>query len=140
MSEENVEVAKNLYASIHEGIHTTPRQVDRLFRDHLDESFELHLPSDYPEGEPVFRGREGMTQFIAMLRDTWADWRFEAEQYLDAGERLVVLGRILAKGGASGVPIELKTAHVWTIRTGRATSMHVYRDLSEALEAVGLSE
>jgi hypothetical protein len=52
----------------------------------------------------------------------------------------VVFGRIIAKGGASGVPIEVVTAHVWTIRGGRATSMQAYRDRSEALEAAGLRE
>jgi ketosteroid isomerase-like protein len=140
MSQENLELVESVYGLIAPGIHTAPDQIDRLFPDRLDERFELHLPSDYPEGEPIFRGREGMTRFIAMLRDTWGDWRYEPEQFQDAGERLVVFGRILAKGGASGVPIELKTAHVWTIREGRATSMHVYRDRSEALEAVGRSE
>ena len=48
--------------------------------------------------------------------------------------------RILAEGGASGVPIERETTHVWTIRGGRAVSMHVYRDRSQALEAAGLRE
>jgi ketosteroid isomerase-like protein len=139
MSQENVALVEQVYALIPLGIRTTPDQVDRLFRDFLDEQFELHLP-DYPEGEPVFRGRSGMTQFISMLRDTWVDWRFEPQQFLDAGERVVVSGRILAEGGSSGVPIELETLHVWTVRTGRATGMQVFRDRSEALEAAGLQE
>ena len=141
MSQENVELIESVYELIPLGIHTTPHQVDRLFDEHhLDQGFELHLPADYPEGEPVFRGREGMSQFIAMLQDTWRDWRFEPQQFLDAGERVVVVGRILAEGGASGVPIELETAHVWTIPGGQATSMDVYRNRSDALEAAGLKE
>ena len=140
MSRENVELVESAYGLIRPGLQTAPDQVDRLFRDHLDAQFEVHLPPDYPEGEPVFRGREGMTQFIAMLRDTWSDWRFQPEQFLDAGDRVVVSGRILAKGGASGVRIEVKTTHVWTIPAGRATSMQVYRDHAEALEAVRLRQ
>jgi ketosteroid isomerase-like protein len=140
MSRESVELVEQVYALIPLGIQTTPDQVDRLFRDYLDEQFELHLPPDYPEGEPVFRGRTGMTQFISMLQDTWVDWRFEPQQFLDAGERVVVSGRILAEGGSSGVPIELETLHVWTVRTGRATGMQVFRDRSEAFEAARLSD
>jgi hypothetical protein len=140
MSQENVELVESLYALIPLGIRTSPDQVDRLFRDHLDERFELHLPPDYPEGEPVFRGREGMGRFIAMLRESWEDWRFEPVEFLDADERVLVFGRILAEGGASGAPIELETAHVWTLGSQGATSMNVYRDRSEALEAAGLSE
>jgi ketosteroid isomerase-like protein len=140
MSGENVELVKSAYGLIRPGLQTTPEEVDRLFRDHLDAQFEVHLPPDYPEGEVVFRGREGMTQFMAMLRDTWSDWRFEPEQFLDAGNRVVVSGHILAEGGASGVRMELKTTHVWTIPADRATSMQVYRDHTEALDAVGLRE
>jgi ketosteroid isomerase-like protein len=140
MSQENVEVVESAYALIPLGMQTPPDQVDRLFRDYLDEQFELHLPPDYPEGEPVFRGREGMAQFIVMLRDSWSEWRFEPQQFLDADERVVASGRIVAKGVASGVPIELETTHVWTVRSGRATSLRVYRDRSQALEAAGLRE
>jgi ketosteroid isomerase-like protein len=139
MSQENVELARRLYA---EGdlLHATTEQIDRVFRDDLDENFEFRLPGDYPEGEPVFRGRDGVDQLAAMLSETWRDWHFEPERFLDAGDRVVVFARIVGQGAASGVPLELETTHVWTIRGGRATSMHVYRARSEALEAAGLSE
>jgi ketosteroid isomerase-like protein len=75
-----------------------------------------------------------------MLSETWREWHFEPERFLDAGDRVVVFARIVGKGGASGLPFELETTHVWTIRSGRATSMHAYRDRSEALEAAGLRE
>jgi hypothetical protein len=44
----------------------------------------------------------------------------------------------VAKGSASGVPIELQDAHVVTLHDGRLTSTCVYRDRSGALEAAGL--
>jgi uncharacterized protein len=140
MSKENVEIVRSLYET---GMLVTagPAEIERIFRDYpVDEQFELRLPPDYPEGEPVFRGRAGMAQVLAMLRDTWSEWRQEPERFLDAGDRVVVFLRIVAEGGASGVPIEFETTHVWTVRTGRATSMHAYRDRSEALEAAGLRE
>jgi ketosteroid isomerase-like protein len=139
MSEENVDLVRRLYA---EGdlLHATTAQIDRVFREDLDENFEFRLPGDYPEGEPVFRGRDGVDQLAAMLSETWREWHFEPERFLDAGDRVVVFARIVGKGGASGLPFELETTHVWTIRSGRATSMHAYRDRSEALEAAGLRE
>ena len=139
MSQENVEIVRTVY-EIGDPFAGTAIQVDRAFRDYLDAQFEFRLPSDYPEGEPVFRGREGFADMIAMLGDTWGKWRFERERFVDAGDHVVVFVRILAEGGASGVPIEQESTHVWTIRDGRATSMRVYRDRSEALEAVGLRE
>jgi uncharacterized protein len=139
MSQENVEIVRNMYA-LGDFLNPNPGEIDQAFRDYLDEQFELRLPPDYPEGEPVFRGREGLAQATAMLREVWREWRFEPERFLDAGDRVVAFARIVGKGGASGVPFELETAHVWTIHAGRAASMHVYRDRSEALEAAGLSE
>ena len=72
-----------------------------------------------------------------MINEAWGEWRFEPEQFLDAGDRVVGFARILAEGGASGVPIELETSHVWTVRAGRATSLHMYRNRSDALKAAG---
>jgi hypothetical protein len=81
MSEENVELVRRLYA---EGdlLHATTEQIDRVFREDLDEHFEFRLPGDYPEGEPVFRGRDRVDQLAAMLSETWREWHFEPGAFL----------------------------------------------------------
>jgi ketosteroid isomerase-like protein len=139
MSQENVELVRKAYDL--DIFTASSGEIVRYFRDYGDEKFEFHLPPDYPEGEPVFRGRDGASRLVAMMKDVWGEWRFEPEQFIDAGDRgVVVFARILAQGLASGVPIELQTAHVWTVRGGRATSVHMFRDRTEALEAAGLRE
>jgi ketosteroid isomerase-like protein len=139
MSEENVELVRNLYA-LELFLTANPDAIDRAFRDYLDEQVEVHLPPDYPEGEPVFRGRDGAAQLTAMLQEVWGEWRLEPERFLDAGDRVVVFARVSGKGGASGAPFELETTHIMTIHAGRVASLHAYRDRSEALEAAGLRE
>jgi ketosteroid isomerase-like protein len=114
--------------------------LDRLFRDHYDEQVEIRMPADYPEGEQVLYGRQGMSRVIAMLRDSWTEWRFEAERFIDAGKCVVVFIRVLARGGASGLPSERETAHVWVVHDGRLSSIQIYRDREDALKAVGLSQ
>lgn len=108
------------------------------FRELLDECYELRLPSGYPEGEPTFTMREGLAQMAAMLRDAWSEWRFETERFLDAGDRVVVFVRVVARGAGSGVPIELPDAHVVTVHNGRLTRTRVYRDRANALKATRL--
>ncbi len=139
MSREGVEVVRRVYS---EGqlLTSTPEQIDRVFQDYLDEGFEFRLPSDYPEGQLVFRGREGADQLNAMLRETWSEWRFEPDRFIDAGDQVVVFARLLGRGGSSRVPFELETTHVWTLRAGRAISIQVYRERSQALEAAGIEE
>jgi ketosteroid isomerase-like protein len=144
MSEESVELVRRWYASIPDLRDAESRDdhalLDQAFHDYLDEHYELRLPAGYPEGEPVFRGREGAVALLAMLRDAWAAWRFEPERFLDAGDRVVVFLRVVAKGRVSGVPMAVPNAHVVTVRDGRMTSTQVYKDREAALEAVGLRE
>jgi ketosteroid isomerase-like protein len=147
MSRENVELVNRVYATLDElpdlrdtSLDDEQALLESIFGDYVDEQLEIRLPPDYPEGEPVFRGRKGLVEMIAMLRDTWGEFRLEPERFLDAGDRVVAFARIHASGGASGVPIELETTHVWTVRTGRITSVHAYRDRSQALEAAGVAE
>jgi ketosteroid isomerase-like protein len=136
MSQENVSLVRDLYRLLPSLRDTDSDAVTRLFRDYADARFELHLPPDYPEGEQVLRGREGMNAFAAVLRETWSEWRFVPERFLDAHDCVLVFARLVAVGHESGVPIELETNHVWTVHDGRATSLCVYRDRGEALEAL----
>jgi ketosteroid isomerase-like protein len=143
MSQEQVQLVHRVYADDGNlGVVVNPDDeravLDRLFRDYYVEDFEVRMPSDYPEGEQVLRGREGMSRLSAMLRDTWSEFRFIAEHVLDAGDRVVVLVRVVAEGGVSGIPTERETAHVWTARHGRLASIQIYRDRAEALKAAGL--
>jgi ketosteroid isomerase-like protein len=138
MSRDNVSLMRDLYELLPSLREPDSDAVDRLFRDYADARFELHLPADYPEGEQVLRGREGMDAFAAVLRETWSEWRFVPERFLQAHDCVLVFARLVAVGHESGVPIELETNHIWTIRNGRATSMCVYRDRLDALGAAGL--
>jgi ketosteroid isomerase-like protein len=138
VSRQNVELARRIYEN-DDLLHTTPERIDRVFREQVSEDFEFRLPPDYPEGELVFRGRSGIDELIALLRETWREWRFEPERFLDVGDQVVVFARIIGEGEASGAPVELETTHVVSFREGRAVSVQVYRDRTEALEATGLS-
>jgi ketosteroid isomerase-like protein len=137
MSQEKVALARRIYEN-GDLLHTAPDRIDRAFREQVSEDFEFRLPPDYPEGELVFRGRSGVDELIALLSETWREWRVEPERFLDAGDRVVVFARLVGEGEASGAPFELETTHVLSFRQGRAVSLQVYRDRSEALEATGL--
>lgn len=115
--------------------------LDRLFDGDLyDEQLRVLMPPDYPEGAQVYVGRPGMVRLIGLLRDSWTSWRFEAERFIDAGHCVVVLTRVVAEGGHSGLGAVQETAHVWTVRDGRLASIQIYRDRAQALEATGVSD
>jgi ketosteroid isomerase-like protein len=145
MSEENVNLVRRLYAD--GGPFALPLSpeaervlLDRLFRDFYADRVEIRMPSDYPEGEQGLRGRVGMARLLAMLRDSWTEFRFEPERFIDAGQRVMVFIRVAARGGSSGLAAEQRTAHVWAVSDGRLSSIQIYRDRDDALEAVGLAD
>jgi ketosteroid isomerase-like protein len=145
MSREDVDLVSQLYAG--DGPFSLPLRpdeeaalLDRTFARFYDEQLVIRMPSEYPEGEQVFVGRRGMAEVIALLRDSWTTWGFEAEEFIETGHCVVALIRVTAQGGTSGLALVQETAHVWTARNGRLASIQIYRDRDQALEAVGLSE
>jgi len=141
LQHENVDLVRRLYLdggpfALPMGPEAERALLDHLFGEYYDEQLEVLMPPDYPEGEQVYVGRRGMSKLIGGLRDSWTKWRFEAERFIDAGERVIVLIRVVAEGGSSGIATERETAHLWTVRDGRLTSIQIHRDRAEALEAV----
>lgn len=133
MSRENVEVVRRAYELFER------RDIEGVLGLATDD-FELRLPDSYPEGPETYAGRDGLQRWLAMIRDVWGDWRFDVERLIDADEQVVALVRIVAAGGASGVPVDREVAHVWSVRGGKASTASVYLDRTAALDAIGLRE
>jgi ketosteroid isomerase-like protein len=136
MSQENVEIVHRSYRRLEELRDARPGALERAFRECFDEGLEVCIPDAYPEGAQVFRGRGGLKRWVDSTREVWDEWRFEPERFLDAGDQVVVLVRVVARGGSSGVSLDRETAHLWTLRDRRVTRCEVYLDRLAALEAV----
>jgi ketosteroid isomerase-like protein len=92
----------------------------------------------WPE-QQIYEGAEGANQFNAEWADVWDDWEMEPEEFIDAGERVVVILTQRGRSKATGIPVEMRFAQVWTLRDERAVRMEMYASVDEALEAVNLS-
>ena len=100
---------------------------------------EFDFSALYPDG-PTIRGLGDFRGFMDSL--PWgSSLRFEPERFIDVDdERVLVLMHVTGEGESSGIPVERRTAHEYTIQDGIVTRVKVYSDQSEALEAAGLSE
>jgi ketosteroid isomerase-like protein len=132
VAQENVQLVRGLYDLF------VDRDLDTAFRDYLRPDFSIRIPEGYPEGRQVFRGREGVLEWLAMIDDVWADWHYEAHRYFDAGGDVVAILRIVAEGTSSGLRFDREVGHVWRISQGRAAGVTVYLDVDEAFQAAGL--
>ena len=134
VSQENVEIVRRGY----ERWLATGGELF-LGNAHPDFVWDMSTFRDWPERQ-TYPGAEGARQFMAEWGDAWEDWELEVEDYVDAGERVVVIVRQHGRSKASGVSVDMHFAQVWTIRDGQQVRMQMYASTKEALEATGLSE
>ena len=88
----------------------------------------------------VFRGHEGVREFLRLIREQWASRRMEPRDLIDAGDKVVASVRLVGVGRQSGVETMASAAHVWTFREGKIMRLTVFQTMEEALEAVRLRE
>jgi ketosteroid isomerase-like protein len=85
-----------------------------------------------------YEGAEGAHRFLREWSEPFDEWQIDVERYHEAGDKVVTVCHQRARSKGSGVPVEMRFALVFTVRTGLATRMEMYADPTEALKAVGL--
>ena len=128
MSQENVENIRRGYE------HFLATREIRAHPDLIWDVSNLGWPD-----QQIYRGPEGAMQFNAEWAAAWDDWEMVPEDYIDAGERVVVILIQRGRSKATGIPVEMRFAQVWTLRDGQGVRMQLYASVEEALQAVGLS-
>jgi ketosteroid isomerase-like protein len=114
------------------------RDMEALF-GFYDPAIEWDMTrSDVPD-MGVFYGHDGVRAFFREWRAPFEDYHAEAEEFIDAGESVIVRVRQGGRGSASAVGVEMP-AHwqLYRLRAGRAVRVEIYREESEALEAARL--
>ncbi len=132
MSQENVEAVRRGY----EHFSATG--------DFLEANFDPDFVWDmstfpWPERQ-TYPGIEGAREFLAAWLDAWEEWRIELEQLLDAGDDVVAIVRQRGRSKATGLPVDMHFAQLWTLRDGKQIRMRMYADPDAALRAAGLAE
>ena len=133
VSQANVEVVQAAYDSFRETGQFAEQFVTPDF------VWDMSKFRDWPE-QQVYEGADGARRFLADWRDAWEDWEIEVDSYHDAGEKVVALLRQRGRSKASGLPVDMRFAQVWTVQGGKQTRMEMYADPDEAMEAVGLQQ
>jgi ketosteroid isomerase-like protein len=135
MSEENVEAFRR-------GMEAYNRRDIDAFLDAFDPVVEFHplTLAMFGQEATVYRGHEGIRQFIRDVDEVLPQLQVELLEIRDLGERSVASGRLHARGRASGAEVESPIGWVVEFREGRVIRMRDYLDPNEAFEAAGLSE
>jgi uncharacterized protein len=135
MSQENVETVRQGYEAFNRG------DVEWMIA-HLDSEIVWEDAAEVP-GSRSYRGIHEVRDYLESFTQQWEEIRFEPEGILDAGEQVVALVRMVARGRASGAPVDARLAHLYELREGRGMRVlrvRTFFDRQRALEAAGLEE
>jgi ketosteroid isomerase-like protein len=131
MSEENVEIVRRDYEAFDRGDFATL----------LDDVHPEIVTWAHPRGdEGRYEGKEGVIRFITEWTEAFEEFRSVAEEFRDAGEKVLVRVLQQGRGRGSGIPVK---GHFWLVhhmRNGKAYQVDLFDNEAEALKTAGLSE
>jgi ketosteroid isomerase-like protein len=93
------------------------------------------------EFDPVYYGHDAIERFLGEWREYFENYYSHAEQFIDAGEAVLMRVRQGGRGKHSGATVQ--SPPYWVInrvRDGLVVRIEFYREKNEALKAVGLAE
>lgn len=87
----------------------------------------------------TFRGRERVTRYWRRWLEAFEDFHLEPERFFDVTDgRILVFSTFTATGGESGLPVEFRIAHMFTLRDGGIAHVRAYLERDEAMRDAGL--
>jgi ketosteroid isomerase-like protein len=136
MSQENVEILRQCFTIANErGVEAAVDAFGHL----LDESFGLDEATEVPDRDS-YQGKDAFMANLRKLGEDFDDLQIEPVEFVELGEKLVVVVSMAGRGRASGAPVNATFAQLWTLRDGKAVSLRDFASKAEALEAAGLRE
>jgi ketosteroid isomerase-like protein len=131
MSNENVNAVRL-------GFEALDRGGVEAFLDFIDPQFETTTPAEMTVEPATYRGHDGLRHYFDSFYEIMDEVRFEPEEFIDAGDRVVVPARLVARGRDTGIEAVQQLAFGWTLRAGKGWRLETYATRAEALAAVGL--
>jgi uncharacterized protein len=130
MSQENVELVRGGFAAFQKG------DLSRMLDLMADDLVTYRADPD----DATYKGKEGFLRATADWTEDFSEWSVIPEEFIDAGDCVLVRVRQTARGEASGVPVEGEFWFVLEMRGRRVAKLSFYIRRDAALEAAGLQE
>jgi ketosteroid isomerase-like protein len=135
VSQQNVEIVRRGFEVLNrDGLQGALRFIDEV----CDPEAEVRAIGRLPDVKRV-RGPDAVKAWFGELFGTF-EIRLEADEFIDAGDSVVVVFRQIARGRTSGAELTDRFGFVYGFRNGKITYLDGYHTKREALEAVGLRE
>jgi ketosteroid isomerase-like protein len=100
----------------------------------IDPSITIWQTEELPWGGS-YVGLDGFAEFFGKLTGTITS-SVEVEDIYEAGDHVVQIGFTRGTVNATGVAFDVREAHVWEVRDGKAVSFRAYIDTPAMLAAL----
>jgi ketosteroid isomerase-like protein len=128
MAEGNVQLVRRGFQALREG------DVEALI-PLIHPEFEATTPSGLAAEPDTYRGPEGIRRYFESFYEAMDRVRFEADDFIPVGERVVVPLTLRARGRTTGIETAQKVVQIWDIKDEKAYRVEVYATLEDAMAA-----
>lgn len=133
MSQENVESIRGIYEAFGKGdVPAVLGQMDQEIEWREAENFIYADRSPYVGPQAVLEG------VFMRLGSEWDDFTVTPEEWLDAGNHVVVLGTYTGRHKETGREVRAQFAHVWGVKAGAVVRFQQYTDTKQFAEVVAV--
>ena len=129
MSDQNVEIVRAALEAFRRG------DVD-IALEHIHP--DMVSKRTDPDGA-VFHGRDGLLALMADWVEGFEEWSYRAEEFIDAGDHVVVRLYQWGRGAGSGVPVDGDYWLTYAFEDGKVRRFTIFTDRERAFEEAGLS-
>ena len=130
MSKESLEIVSEIYKAL------ARRDLPAIL-SLIDSKIVVSQTELLPWGGE-YLGFEGIQQFFTRLFGT-IDSQLAIEEFVDVGDKVIVIGFSRGEVRASGERFNLRAVHIWTVSVSRAVRFESYIDTPRMLEVLGRS-
>jgi ketosteroid isomerase-like protein len=86
------------------------------------------------------QGHKEVASYLRGWFDSWDAYVPRPQEFIDAGDQVVVMVKLRARGKGSRFEIEEDVADVFTLDEGNIVQLRMYVDRDVALDSAGISE
>ena len=126
----NAKVTERLIAAFNDG------DLDAAL-DCLDPEVEL-LPIRAQLDGTSYLGHDGYRRVVADFAADWEGLGLSQQTLHERNDRIVAVGRLHARGKASGIDLDVPLGLLYEFRDGRVSRISSFSDPAEALAAAGI--
>jgi uncharacterized protein len=125
--EKALRILRDAYAASNRGGSSAARSIDWT------------EPPEFPSGRS-YHGRDDLAGYLTQSRVNWAEGSSAPEQFIPAGNRIVVFVHARFRVQGSTEWQEVRLADVYTFRQGKPVSMRAFADRQQALSWAGVEK